>query len=120
MTLCHLPYLCLSVFANASTFSFLIFNFHHAVKEFCSSCEDTLLSVFVLVHQVSCYSLNLDSDAENCLCGERRGNALDKMEKGTNSAPYPKLGVQKFSSGQKSLFHYYYSSLLCRLSFSFI
>lgn len=49
MTLCHLPYVCLSVFENASTFSFLIFNFHHAVKEFCSSCKGTLLSVSELL-----------------------------------------------------------------------
>lgn len=91
ITFCHLPWLCLSGFENASTFSFLIFKFCHVVEEVHSSCKDALLSISVLIHQMSCYySLYLGSDAEKCPFGERWGNAAGKTGKGTSSAPYPK------------------------------
>jgi len=74
------------------------------VEEVCSSRKDALLSVSVLIHRMSYYSLNLGSDAEKSPFGEGRGNALDKIGKGTNSAPQPKLRMsQKFSSGLGNL-----------------
>lgn len=104
MTFCHLPEIHLSVVENASTFSFLIFKFCCVVEEVRSSCKDALLSLSLLIHRMSCYSLNLGSDAEKCTFGEGRRNASDKIGKGTNSAPPPQMRMsQKFSSGHGNL-----------------
>lgn len=70
------------------------------VEEVWSSCKEVLLSICVLIHQMSYYSLNLGIDAKKCPFGEERRNFLDKIGKGLNSAPHPKLRMsQKFSSG---------------------
>lgn len=80
--------------------SFLIFHFHHVAGELCSSDKDAPLSLSALIHWVS-YSLNLSSDAKKCPFGERKGNALVKIGKSTNSSPQAQTknewGVQFWS-----------------------
>lgn len=83
-------------FKNASTFTFFIFNFCHVAGDFCSSYKDAPLSPSVLIYWVS-YCLNLSRDAEKCPFGERKGNALAKIGKSTNSAPPAEWEVQSWS-----------------------
>lgn len=87
-------------FENTSTFSFLIFHFHHVAGELSSCYKDAPLSLSALIHWLS-YSLNVSSDAKKCPFGERKGNALVKIGKSTNSSPQAQTenewGVQFWS-----------------------
>lgn len=98
------------------------FNFCHVAGDFCSSYKDAPLSPSVLIYWVS-YCLNLSRDAEKCPFGERKGNALAKIGKSTNSAPPAQTENEKFSPGHGNVHGEFISPLFqfaFGLKFSFV